>query len=109
MPQKKNKKKAKKKKSSNWKQPPDWKKPSAGRPPLPDVDRRDSSLRFRTTTAEADLLELASRLCEFKQRSRWAMSRLLLLARSVVKNKGIDPNNSRAVRKMLKHVSKGLK
>lgn len=103
MLKKKKNKKAKKKKAATWK------KPSAGRPPLPDDVRRDHSLRFRTTKAETNLMELASRFCNYRQRSRWAMSRLLLMARAVVKNKGIDPDNSRAVKKALKKVPKGLK
>jgi len=105
----KKKKKKKVKKAGNWVKPVGWKRPSAGRPTLPDDDRRDNSLRFRTTKAETNLMELASRFCNFRQRSRWAMSRLLILARSVVKSKGIDPNSSHSVKKALKHVRRGLK
>ena len=77
-----------------------------GRPILEAGLRKDCSLRFRISTAEMELLELAGRLCGFKTRGHWAVSRLLLLARAVVSRAGISPSDVLAVRESLEHISK---
>lgn len=73
-----------------------------GRPVLEADQRRDSYLGFRVTTGELEVLELASRLCAFRNRGKWALSRLMLLATAVLNRAGIDSSDSHAVRKALR-------
>ena len=79
-------------------------KKSRGRPALEAGLRKDCSLRFRTSTAEMEALDLAARLCGFQSRGSWAISRLLVLANSVIRHAGIDPVDERAVRESLEQL-----
>ena len=77
-----------------------------GRPVLQEGLRKDCSLQFRISTSEMRKLELAARLCDFKSRSSWAISRLMVLANSVLASAGIDPSNAAAVQKALGQIEK---
>ena len=78
-----------------------------GRPVLAAGLRKDLSLRFRLSPADADLLDLTSHLCGFKCRGDWAVSQLMMLARAVVRRAGVDSSDADAVRKAVEHVSRG--
>ena len=75
-----------------------------GRPTLADDVRKDSYLGFRINAPDLEIVELAARLCDFRNRGHWALSRLLLLARSVVRRAGVDPSDAQAVREALKKI-----
>ena len=77
-----------------------------GRPPLEADARKVFSLRFRVSISEMEKLDLASHLCAFESRSSWAISRLMVLADSVIWHSGIDPSDSNAVRNSLKQIEK---
>lgn len=75
-----------------------------GRPVLADDVRKDSYLGLRLSASQLELVELASCLCDFKNRGKWALSRLLLLASSVVKRVGVDPTDAQAVQEALEKI-----
>lgn len=68
-----------------------------GRPVLEEGLRKDSYLGIRVCPADLDVLELASRLCAFRNRGQWAISRLMLLATAVLKQAGIDSSDPHEV------------
>ena len=53
-----------------------------------------------------EILELASRLCNFRTRGAWAVSRLLMLACSVLRKSGVDPTDPHGVRQALEQITK---
>ena len=77
-----------------------------GRPVLADDVRKDSYLGLRMNAPQLELVELATRLCDFKNRGHWALSRLLLLASSVVKRAGVDPTNAKEVQQALEKITR---
>ncbi len=89
----------------NQKQAKDKQSTTRGRPASKPEDLKIRSLRFRVTSLEADLIDLAALLAGRRNRSIYARDRLLYFARMIAKSHNVDISTPFAVRKAL-HIAR---